>query len=37
MKGMIDTEKVIGTVDWQSQLSLKNFSKMRTELVALEG
>lgn len=36
MKGMIDNEEVIRTVDWQSQLSLKNFSKMRTESVELE-
>lgn len=37
MKGMIDNEKVIRKVDWQSQLSLKNFSKMRTEAIELEG
>lgn len=37
MKGIIDNEKVIRKVDWQSQLSLKNFSKMRTEAVELEG
>lgn len=33
LKGMIDNERVKRKVDWQSQLRLRNLSKMKPEAI----